>query len=1763
MHVRVLGEIEVVGDEPIALGGPTQRRVLAALALHRGEVVSVPYLIGVVWPEREPPDRAEHNVRTYVHRLRASLADDGERVETVGAGYRLRLDVDELDAARFEQLADVANRLAATGDTIRALEQITEAEGLWRGRPLNGFEDEPWAVPIAVRLREKRANLRERRAAALIEVGRPLEAIEGLEELLHDEPLRERPRALLMRALYESGRQAEALRAFQEFRALLIDEIGVEPSSELVALDRSIALGDLPITAVQPRRVGAYELHERIGEGAFAIVYRATQPSLGRDVAVKIIRAELANQAQFIRRFEAEAQMVARIEHSNVVPLYDYWREPDRAFLTMRWMTGGSLKDRLDGSPWSLDAIVALVDQIAAALGAAHRQGVVHRDVKPENILFDAEGRAYLGDFGIALDADDRSHPETTALTHSSPNFASPEQLRCEPVGPEADIYALAMVTFALLTGRTPFADSPDAATVLQRQLHEPIPRARTFRSDVPERVDDVLAIATSKSPTDRYPTAEAFALALQGAASGAAPIAVATAKTAKRTNPFKGLRAFAETDADEFRGRERLLEELVTRMRDPEFRLLAVVGPSGSGKSSVVRAGLIPAVRQGRVPGSSRWFISAMTPGSHPFESLETALLRVAVNPPGSLLDQLQDGPRGVLRSVQRVLPDDDGVLLLVVDQFEELFTANVSEAERDLFLRALTISLTDASTPVRVIVTLRADFYDRPLRHPAFAPLIKQTTVAIAPLAPDELERAIVGPAASAGVGFEAGLVAEIIADANSQPGALPLMQYALTAAFDRSSGATITIDDYRSIGGLTGALAQRAERIWQEASADEQAATRRLFERLVTLGEGREDTRRRVLRTELDGESSTDAMIERYGAARLLSFDNDATTREPTIEVSHEAVLREWPRLRECLDEDRDRLRIHRHLTAAANGWVESARDPGELYRGSRLVAAEALLAGNGVALNPLEGEFLSAGLKQRAELEATAQRRARRRRYLTVAIALIAALAVVASVVAVWQRDRANNQASVAERNAVLAADSASLADQRAQESDFAREDAEAERARADRAAAQSDFDREEAESARAAADLQRLEAQAVNVSESDPVLGALLAVEAHRISPSVTSLDALSRVFANTPGVDSRIPGAYGPSLLSSDGTRLAAIGDGLLDVWDLPTRTLIRRLEPGSEFEYDFRFDGAVVAVSDGAATYLLDVESGESGEVVGGTALALAFSPDGLELAVAHERSLQFWDVSTPMTPRLLEERATDQAVTKVAWNPAENAYALVTAEMTVEYWRRGDPDWSWRYEPPVGTDGHLGHSVTLFSNDGTTLVVAAGEGRGPTIVRTYSTIDGFRTPDIEERDLFGVVWDMAWIDEETGLVVASVAPSGGLTAFDLKNGTQMEPPFDAPWAWSVGHSRTLERYVTTGGAGIEIRRGSRANPLERVVPITPEQVQANGIVYAALSPDAQRLITGVYQPPVNPVTGTTSAAVFDLSQDPAPYEQPVRGGLPSGAGSFTLMIDLVDAVVLDAELTPLGPPVPTPPKTRWFHPSPDGRFFAAYSADGLVYLYRSSGELVAELRIPGAVPYEGNNSIMFSFSGDGSRIVGHLMFGNQRWAIWDTETGDVVDTGGPEVLGWPHFAGDTLYTYRGENDFMLVPRDRVTYEPIGPAFGGTSRIGSIVDDGKGELVATQDVQGFVRVYDTVTGTQIGKEIAGATQGDMQFAANGTTLMVIAGDHISLWNYDTATWPDVACQLAGRNLTRAEWAEFGPRTVEYRATCPQFPMDG
>ncbi len=1735
MHVRVLGRIEADVDGPKSLGGPTQRRLFGALVARRGEVVSVPELIEICWPDDEQPERAEHNVRTYVHRLRTALDPEGDRIETVGAGYRVALGRRELDIEQFEDLVATAERLADAGDLTDALDRIQEAQALWAGRPYGQFADDPWAMAEVARLTELNWVANERLAETLLRAGQPENAVTRLEAMIRDEPLRERPRSLLMRALYESGRKAEALRAFQEFRQVLVNDIGVDPSPDLVKLDREIASGSLAPSTRTSRSVGSYELKERIGEGAFAVVHRATQASLGRDVAVKVVRAELANRAEFIRRFEAEAQMVAAIEHPNVVPLYDFWREPGQAFLVMRWMSGGSLERRLDSGPLALGETVELVDQIAAALTASHGLGVVHRDVKPANILFDEAERAYLSDFGIALVAEGEVGLEE-ALPLVSPVFAAPEQHRSEPVGPEADVYALAIVAFNALTGKTPFSDTPSTPNKPRRGIDEEIPSLSTLRPGLSSKLDEVLRMATSTLPTERYPSAAGFATAFRAAAFDDQAAVAPSIDGAERVNPYLGLRAFAESDAAAFHGRSRLVAELVEHLAIPGRNLLAVVGPSGSGKSSVVRAGLLPALRQGGVPGSQKWFTITMQPGDRPFEALETALLRVAVNPPASLLDQLRDGHRGILRSATRILPDDNGVVLLVIDQFEELFTNDVSDADRDLFLRGLAVAASESTSPVRIVLTLRADFYDEPLRHPTFAPLVKAHTHAVTPLAPDELEEAITLPASAVGVGFEPGLVAEIIAEATSQPGALPLLQFALTQAFDHADGAAISSDDYRSIGGLAGALWQRAESLFMEAKSDEQAACRRLFGRLVTLGEGADDTRRRLRRSELMADDATDAAIERFGSARLLTFDRDSSTREPTIEIAHEALLREWPRLRRWLDDDRDTLRQHRRLTATSELWLERDRDPSELYRGAGLVSAEPLLTSERISLNSTEREFLQAGIAARTEGEVAERRRMSRLRRLVAATAVVAVLALIAGGLAFAQKQRADDQASLAAdneaaalANAEQATENAELADQRAVE----------------------------AETAEAQADLERIRAVSVSSATERTRLAALLAVEAYRLDPSVESLDVLHRVLTAEPGLRASVFNneRYHDTALFADGTTLAAASRVALDVWDLQTLTLLRSAslpEGADNINIEMAADGTVAAVrthSDRISVF--DATTGVllSEMRVGSQVNGMALSKTGAQLVFAVDGGqVEIWNVGDNERTALIETGFAEAA--SVHWNPANDRLAVISGESIVQYWNPVGPELLWTSVPEgdllAVTQAPL---AALFTSDGERLAVDSGFLSGR--IRVVETSDGSSAfPSTARTGELGGQGELFWVDEEKLIIAAPALQRVPL--YDLRTGEELGTLVEGMSAEDSVYSPELDLLVASGLGGFQLWSVDGSGPLERVVPYSDEQRDAleknGGSVHVALAADGSRVIVSLLTLPDRPATTS-----FDLTDDRnRPASFPYEGSLAYSYGPNTMHFDFTGFQLLDEDDQPYGEKIPLTLDMTDNAASADGRFVAIGRAGGSVDLYTGAGELVANLKMDlGA----GDGSLVIpSLSADGRAVAAFTDQGTT--AVWSTETFEQLDVDAP---GQGRLIGDWLWTFDGHS---VQRYDPWSNEQVGVPLVG--QLGGVFYPALDEVNGRFAIMGadLVSVHDMETGAQIGRELPYRPL-RIAYSADGSELAVASDDRVSIWNYDTDTWAELACKIAGRNFTVEEWEQLGPRTIERRATCPQFTLGG
>ncbi|MFQ5554605.1 MAG: BTAD domain-containing putative transcriptional regulator, partial [Acidimicrobiia bacterium] len=443
MDFRLLGPLEVVSDGiAIEIPAPKQRSLLGLLLLHAGDVITSDRILEELWGDDQPSSGASA-VRFHMSKLRDALLPDRPKgddgiIVTRPPGYLLPGDGHHIDIHDFDLGVERARSILQT-DPGRASDQLREALALWRGRALSDFQYEQWAQPEIARLEELRLGAVEDRIDADLAMGRHGDVTGELEAMVAEHPFRERFARQLMLALYRAGRQAEALRAYQRTREALVDQLGVEPSPDLQRVEQRILDQDESLLDVvdsapsRTRAVRGYELRQKVDEGQFGVIYRGYQPAVGREVAVKVIKPEYANLPDFIRRFETEAQVVARLEHPHIIPLYDYWREPDGAYLVMRWLRGGSLGDALAHGTWSLPATARLAEQIGAALAVAHRAGVVHRDVKPGNILLDAEGNAYLSDFGIAKDLEGRGDAKTTGgVPLGSPGYMAPEQLSGE-----------------------------------------------------------------------------------------------------------------------------------------------------------------------------------------------------------------------------------------------------------------------------------------------------------------------------------------------------------------------------------------------------------------------------------------------------------------------------------------------------------------------------------------------------------------------------------------------------------------------------------------------------------------------------------------------------------------------------------------------------------------------------------------------------------------------------------------------------------------------------------------------------------------------------------------------------------------------------------------------------------------------------------------------------------------------------------------------------------------------------------------------------------------------------------------------------------------------------------------------------------------------------------------------------------------------------------------------------------------------------------
>ncbi|MFF4432813.1 hypothetical protein ACFYZ4_27090 [Streptomyces sp. NPDC001513] len=784
-------------------------------------------------------------------------------------------------------------------------------------------------------------------------------------------------------------------------------------------------------------------------------------------------------------------------------------------------------------------------------------------------------------------------------------------------------------------------------------------------------------------------------------------------AETSRQSAPYAGLSAFQPEDADRFFGRERLTDELVAKVRDRRF--LAVFGPSGSGKSSLLRAGLVARAR------ASGWPVMLFTPGPHPVEECAIQLAAATGEAPGALVTELSDDPSALhLRIRQNVIdraPDID--TLIVVDQFEEVFTLCGDRVERDAFISMLIAAATAATSRTRVVLGVRADFYGHCVQDPRLVDAIRDAQIAVGPMSSQELREAITRPAVLADCTVTGPLLAAVVADATGQPGALPLVSHAMVETWRRRSGSRLTLEGYQAAGGIQHALAHTAEAAYGALSPAQQDLARSLFLRLTALGDGTEDTRRRITRDELDPSPDTDHVLESLARQRLVTLD------EESVEITHEAIIRCWPRLRGWLTEDRERLLLHRRLTDATADWEAQDRDPHALYRGAPLAAALDLAAADGSRLTSREQHFLDASREAQAGEMAAVRRRTVRLRQLVTLLTVLMVIAATAGGLAVDSRDSAIHQRNVA----------------------IAR---------------------------KAAAD-------AAEVRQHNPSLAAQLNLAAYRLAATGDVRDQLMSTFA-TP-YTSRLTGhtsdVVSISFAPKSTVLATASWDRTVRLWDIgdahhPVQLAVVH-QPERLMSVSFDEGGRVLATASERSVRLWDVTDRRAPAELStlpdqqSAPTWVAYRPSGGLIATGHaDGAARLWNVNDPRHPRLLATLPGHSGkVASVTFSP-DSRTAATTGDTTTRLWDVDHP------AHPLLLDVLRGHTDTVtsaaFSPDGRTVATGSWDrtARLWDIAGTSSGSSRQAQPLAVLRGHPAIVWSVAFSPDGSTLVTV-----GGSTLF------------------------------------------------------------------------------------------------------------------------------------------------------------------------------------------------------------------------------------------------------------------------------------------------------------------------------------------------------------------------------------------------------
>lgn len=1219
---------------------------------------------------------------------------------------------------------------------------------------------------------------------------------------------------------------------------------------------------------------------------------------------------------------------------------------------------------------------------------------------------------------------------------------------------------------------------------------------------------------------------------------------------------PYKGLQFYDVGDAAIFYGREQLTSELIDHLQRNRF--LAVVGASGSGKSSVVRAGVVASLRRGAISGIEvvmptgwqTWPIFLFTPGVRPLESLAVVLTQhvTSVTETTTLIDDLRKDARSLHLYVNRLLSAVPGKqLLLVVDQFEELFTLCHDVYEQRAFIDSLLTAVLDYDL-TSVVIALRADFYAQCARFERLRAALDKHQKYIGPMSRFELQRAIEASAAQGAWTLEPGLVQQLLADMNDEPGRLPLLSHALVETWQRRRGRQLTLAGYVDAGGVKGAIAHTANTIYHGLLLEQQWIARAIFVRLTELGEGVQDTRRRVPLTELQfHQTASEAVtfvLKALADARLV------TTDRHEVQVIHEALIREWPLLREWLTDDREGLRIHRRLTEHTREWQAADFDESLLYRGTRLAQALARAQERPGDLTDLERTFLETSQlamesAQKHELEQQyllaegeakraklAEERAReaiayarqlqtRRNFLAVAgiiALLLAGLAGLLSVQSSRNAVHANNQRSTAlaaqatttaafataEANRAIAFDQQQVAQARATVAVAAQATAETNerRANADRLAMQASVaiasrDRDELDRALLIASI------AVSLTWADEgyvlpnadlaLRETINAALRQRWRP-ILKFSHGAPVFSVTYTPDNK--------LLASAGA------DQTIRIWQVENGQEVRQLtgHTGSVRSTAFSPDSQWIASgSEDRSVRIWDVKSGEQIRQLNGhtsDVTSVRFSPDGKQIVSASEDgTVRIWDVASGReVHHLLGHIGT---VWSAAFSPNGQLIVSGGADRTARVWEVASGK-----EVEQLTDHQSTVWSTTFSPDGEQIMTASEDAR----VRIWNVASG--------QEIHRVYGDVRAVDEENGNIrAAAYSPNGKQIVGALANGMVL--------VWNVSSERVLQQLgdasvalktVAFSPNGQQIASGDEHGIIQIWVSTGQELVSqftghTESVRHATFSHDGKQVISASEDTTIRIWDVQSGQELRQLightdsvrSVEFSPNDQRVVSASEDGT------VRVWNAVSGSEIYRLLG------------HKS--AVWSAAFSADSKQI---ASGSQDTTIRIWDAVSgieirqLSGNEDSIWSvdFSHNGKWLVSACANGTVR--IWDIASGQELHRLlGHAASAWSaHFSPDDKLIVSAGDDGTVRIWDVATGKEIRQLLGHTAGVRSAIFSPDGQQIVSASADKTVRIWRVTSGQEM-RQLVGHTERvlSVAYSPNGQQIVSTSTDMtVRLW---------------------------------------------